>query len=218
MGEILYNGFTMRMRKKKWALPFIEAHRDLIIDLNENTSCLDETIDILEIGCGKGDFIVGYALKHPQSTCVAVEKDPNAIAVCGKKVVEAGLSNVRLYCGDGKYLPNVIQSDTITTIFLNHSDPWPKKHHARRRLTHEDFARLYRTWLKPEGTVVQKTDNAHFFDYSLVSMSHHGFELAQVWVNYQIGDDNDDVPSEYEMKFRGLNQPIYRAIYQVVKP
>ncbi len=206
------------MRKKKWALPFIEANRQLIIDLNETTSVLDGGVDILEIGCGKGDFIVGYAAKHPDLVCVAVEKDPNAIAVCGKKVVEAGLDNVRLYCGDGKYLPNVIQTDCVSMIFLNHSDPWPKKHHARRRLTHEDFVRLYQRWLKPGGKVVQKTDNAHFFDYSLVSLTHHGFELTKVWVDYQIGDDEDDVVSEYEMKFRDLDQPIYRAIYTVVKP
>ena len=199
-------------------MPFIEAHRDLVIDLDENTPSIDQTIDVLEIGCGTGDFIVGYALKHPQFQCVAVEKDPNAIAVAARKVVDANITNVRFYCGDGKYLPNVIQPHTISTIFLNHSDPWPKKHHARRRLTHESFAQLYCMWLKPEGQLIQKTDNAHFFDYSLVSLTHHGFQLSQVWVNYQIDDDPDDVSSEYEMKFRGLGQPIYRAIYTVVQP
>lgn len=206
------------MRKKKWALPFIESHRDLVFDLDENTQVIDKPFDVLEIGCGKGDFIVGYAKKHPQLQCVAVEKDPNAIAVAARKVVESGIENVRFYCGDGKYLPALIRPHTVAKIFLNHSDPWPKKHHARRRLTHESFAKLYLTWLKGDGELIQKTDNAHFFDYSLVSLTHSGFELKQVWVNYQLEEDSDDVASEYEMKFRWLGQPIYRAIYTVVKP
>ena len=206
------------MRKKKWALPYIHAHSEVIQPLDENTKPLSKTCDILEIGCGKGDFIVGYAIKHPHYFCVAVEKDINAAAVATRKIVEADLSNVLVLCGDGKYLQQVIPNHSVQTIFLNHSDPWPKKHHAKRRLTHESYASLYQQWLQPKGQVIQKTDNAHFFDFSLVSMTHCGYSLSQVWVDYQIGDDADDVQSEYEMKFRQLGQPIYRAIYTVVEP
>lgn len=209
----------MRMRKKKWALPYIEAHPEIILTMNGTTPYPIDKSGFnrlhLEIGCGKGDFIVGLALKNEDDLCVAVEKDSNAAAVAAKKVEEAQLDNVKILCGDGAYLSDWIIEGSVDCIYLNHSDPWPKKCHEKRRLTYASFCQSYVKWLTQAGQLIQKTDNSGLFEYSLVSLTHHGFTLEKVWVNYPYQGDEDDVATEYEMKFRNLNQPIYRAIFMV---
>ena len=209
----------MRMRKKKWALPYIEAHPEIILTMNGSTPYPIDKSGFnrlhLEIGCGKGDFIVGLALKNEDDLCVAVEKDPNAAAVAAKKVEEAGIDNVKILCGDGAYLNDWLIAHSVDVIYLNHSDPWPKKCHEKRRLTYASFAQSYVNWLKEDGLLIQKTDNSGLFDYSLVSLTHNGFSLEQVWVDYPKEGDEADVTTEYESKFRSLNQAIYRAIFKV---
>lgn len=207
------------MRKKKWAMPYIDSHGEIIIKIDDVQPEVIDTTNYdrfhLEIGCGKGDFIIGLAQKNPTDLCIAVEKDPNAAAVAAKKVEELQLSNVRILLGDGALLSNWIKPHSVDVLYLNHSDPWPKNAHEKRRLTYKTFLDNYVLWLGEEGSLIQKTDNAHFFDYSLVSILSHQFMIEKLWVNYQVDDDPSDVLTEYERKFRDLNQPIYRAIFKV---
>lgn len=207
----------MRMRKKKWAVPFIEQYSNIAIALDENSSVLDTSgykKILVEIGCGKGDFICGIAKLYPDNLCIAVEKDINAAAVALKKIVEQDLNNIKLFIGDGKYLLNVLPDHNVSCIYLNHSDPWPKKAHEKRRLTYISFLQLYEQLLKKDGQLIQKTDNQHFFEYSLISITNYHFSLQEVHLNYDVTQYLDcDVKTEYEEKFLSLGQPIYKAVY-----
>ena len=106
----------------------------------------------------------------------------------------------------------------IDVIHLNFSDPWPKKRNSKRRLSHNSFLKKYYDLLSDDGQIILKTDNAKFFEFSLVELTHNNFSLENVWVNFRQEEHPEDAITEYESKFISLNQPIYRAIFvKVIK-
>lgn len=152
----------------------------------------------VEIGMGKGDFIYHMALKHPNINFIGIEKYSGVIARAVKKYPDT-LPNLRIINMDALNLKDVFNRE-IETIYLNFSDPWPKKRHARRRLTSEIFLNIYDYVFKNKRRIVMKTDNLILFASSLVSLSEYGYVLKDV--NLDLANSEiDNVPTEYENKF-----------------
>lgn len=152
----------------------------------------------LEIGMGKGDFIYNMALKYPQINFIGIEKYSGVIARAIKKYPDK-LNNLRIINMDAKNLNDVFKEE-IDTIYLNFSDPWPKKRHEERRLTSTSFLKIYDNVFRSTKKIVQKTDNLILFQSSLISLSQYGYKF----LNVNLDLANSDIPNvltEYEAKF-----------------
>ena len=129
----------------------------------------------LEIGAGKGDFIINKALSMPNINFIACEKYEAVLAQAAKKIntitkqTNNQINNLRLISNDAKNLLTFFAKGEIKQIFLNFSDPWPKKRHEKRRLTHKDFLKIYAVILANKGEIHLKTDNNIFFIHSLAN-------------------------------------------------
>ena len=155
----------MRMRKKKNLIPRMERCGDFLIrDPYERRGkwhdLMPEAREIrLELGCGKGRFTAGTAALEPDVLFIAVEMVPDAMVVAMERCVNAGLTNVYFVDANADQLPAFFEPEEVDRIYLNFSDPWPGNRHAKRRLTHGNFLKLYRQVLKMGGQIHFKTDN-----------------------------------------------------------
>ena len=127
------------------------------------------------------------------------------------KVLDSQAPNVRLLLVDGSDLTNYFEDGEIDLMYLNFSDPWPKKRHEKRRLTYKTFLDTYRQILPEHGEIHFKTDNRGLFEYSLASFSQYGMILKQVWLDLHASDFEGNVMTEYEEKFSKKGQVIYRV-------
>ncbi len=134
----------------------------------------------LEIGCGKGAFLLELAKQNPKTLYVAIEACREALLLAVEKVAEAGLSNVLFLSGDAKELAEIFSPGEVDKIYLNFSDPWPKSRHAKRRLTAPSFLSVYRNILKEGGAIRQKTDHALLFESSLENYRAAGWTLEDL--------------------------------------
>ncbi len=164
----------------------------------------------LELGCGKGKFTVETAIAHPEINLIAVEKVENILVLAMEKAMEAEVRNLRFLNIDAKNLTDIFAEHEIDRIYLNFSDPWPKKRHAKRRLTSERFLPIYRQILTENGAVHMKTDNRALFDYSLQSFEDNGYRLEHVTFDLHHSDFKDNIMTEYEMNFSSQGYPIHR--------
>ncbi len=156
----------------------------------------------LEIGCGKGDFVKGMAQNHPDVNFIAVEKATDIIVLALEKIREAGLSNVRFINCDAELLPEYFPVEMFDTIYINFCDPWPKKRHAKRRLTSPVFLELFKKILTKDGSIHFKTDNRDLFDYSLETFPECGYRLEEVTFDLHTEElPYDNVKTEYERNF-----------------
>lgn len=207
----------MRLRNKPWAKDFMAAHPDVLIHEDEGTSIDWKTVFgnenpiHVEVGTGKGQFIIGMAIANPEVNYIGIEHFDNVIVSALEKVIEAEKpSNLRLLRGNGANLGDLFQEGQLDRIYLNFSDPWPKSRHAKRRLTHELFLARYEAVLKKRGEIHFKTDNRKLFEYSLVSMSAYGMILQDISLDLHAEMPEDNIMTEYEEKFSAKGQPIYR--------
>lgn len=212
----------MRVRKKKHGAERIEACAELKI---ANPSDMLEGYDKIfgndhpvhmEIGCGKGNFICSMAKLYPDINFIAVEKVADVCCVALEKAkasaAERENDNLRFLIGDAKILAENAKPKSLDCIYLNFSDPWPKKGHAKRRLTNRGFLEIYRNMLKNDGVLRLKTDNQNLFEYSLEE-----FEAVGATVLWQTRDLHaseksiDNVMTEYEKNFSEKGSPICSA-------
>lgn len=217
----------MRMRKKKNLEERLSAVSDILFtsdieNRNFNTAKDEkEYIDFdswfskkqplyLEIGCGKGKFAYTFAKEHPEINLVAVEKSGNVIVEACEKTKEMGLSNLKFIKCGAEYLEKYFKAQSVERIFLNFSCPFPKKAYATHRLTHERFLNIYKNLLTQGAEIHQKTDNIHFFEFSLESFSNNGFAFKNVSLDLHKSDFEGNIETEYEQKFSSLGFPIYR--------
>lgn len=214
----------MRLRNKPWAREFIQNHPEIVIPNPEdykgrwNELFGNEHPLHIEVGSGKGKFIVEMALAHPEINYIGIEMYDKVIVSALEKALEAGSpSNLRLLKVNGEELEKFFQKNDVHRIYLNFSDPWPKKRHAKRRLTHERFLKIYESILIDNGEIHFKTDNRGFFEFSLVSMSQYGMVLKDVSLDLHANEPEDNIRTEYEEKFSSMGQPIYRLEAQFVK-
>lgn len=212
----------MRLRNKKWARP--------LLDSLEKLSIKDGTIYkgkwqeefknsnpiYLEIGMGKGDFICGLASKNPHINFIGIERAETVAAIALKKISNLELSNVRIMNVDAAKLEEIFEEKEISQIYLNFSDPWPKKRTTKKRLTYFTYLDMYKSILIENGKVIFKTDNRGLFDFSVESFKEHNWKLENLDYNYPLTDTIIDVPTEYERRFRDSGNPIHRleAIYE----
>lgn len=208
----------MRPHKKKNCAQRFEACGDIVIkDLKETGNCSEELFGNskplrIEIGCGKGDFIVGTAKNEPDVNFLAVEKVGDVLVMAAEKVKNAELTNVRVCCIDATELSEIFSEGSIDRIYLNFSDPWPKARHAKRRLTYKTFLEIYKKILKPDGAIFFKTDNRPLFDFSLEEMKEFGMRLEKVTYDLHNSEYMEgNVMTEYERRFSGMGVSINRV-------
>lgn len=165
---------------------------------------------VLEIGCGKGKFACEYAKTHPEQNVIAVEKYGNVIVEACERAIEDGIDNLYFIKGNAEYLPKYIKDGSVERIFLNFSCPFPKNKYAIHRLTHHRFLSIYRLLLCEGGEIHQKTDNMHFFEFSIEEFSQNGFALKNVSLDLHRSGFEDNIMTEYEARFSSMGMPIYR--------
>lgn len=207
----------MRLRHKPWAVEFIEEHPDVIIanpeDFKGNWSAVfgnDNPVHI-EVGTGKGQFVLGMARQNPNINYIGIELFDSVIVCALERIIEAEKpANLRLLKVNGAKLEEYFAKGDVARVYLNFSDPWPKARHAKRRLTHEGFLKLYENVLIDNGEVHFKTDNRGLFEYSLMSMNEYGMSLNYVSLDLHANMPEDNIMTEYEEKFSAKGQPIYR--------
>ena len=210
------------MRKKHWAKDMIAQRTDCVIytpeEMRGNWKSLAPGEEIrVEIGSGKGDYWIKMSHQYPEILWIAIEKDESCVGITLKKALDCTEKNMKIINGDAASLYEWFGDNEVDVIHLNFSDPWPKKRQTKRRLTYGTFLDNYRNILKPDGKVIMKTDNAKLFEYSLVSFGENGWKLSEVSVDYRRDEHPEDAITEYEASFMELGQPIYRAVWNVVK-
>lgn len=175
---------------------------------NEHQICI-------EIGMGKGQFLMNLARQNPQINYIGIERYTSVLLRAVQKLEENPLPNVRFLCVDASLLPEIFEKGEVDRIYLNFSDPWPKDRHARRRLTSPDYLARYAHILAEDGQIEFKTDNQDLFTYSLEQI-----QSSSIWkLDASTRDLHKDpemskgnIMSEYESKFSGIGNPICKLI------
>jgi tRNA (guanine-N(7)-)-methyltransferase len=207
----------MRTRYNPQANDIIENFDRFIKDREKLQGILNTDKKIcIEIGMGKGDFISNMAKLNPDNVYIGIELSPQVLALAIKKLnrfeEENGLSLKNLYfmSFDALKLLDYFSENQVDVLYLNFSDPWPKKRHTKRRLTYKDFLENYKKVLKKDGIIEFKTDNRGLFEYSLVSMQNFGMEFIEVYLDLH-KTEVFNVETEYEKKFSPFG-PIYKLV------
>lgn len=156
----------------------------------------------LEIGMGKGDFIINMALSYPNINFIGMEKYESVMVRAIEKLENVELNNLKLIRYDATTIDKVFDRE-IDTLYLNFSDPWPKKRHAKRRLTSPIFLNLYEKIFANTNKIIQKTDNIGLFAYSLETLNNHGYKFEKVSLDLH-KENIPNVKTEYETKFASL--------------
>lgn len=163
----------------------------------------------LEMGCGKGKFLIQQARLHPQHNYIGVEGQERVLLRSAQNALESGLSNVLFVCEFVKELDDYFAPGEISGLFLNFSDPWPKARHAKRRLTHRRFLESYRKILKPGGEIQFKTDDDALFDFSVEEFRSSGFTILEISYDlHSSGLKAKEVTTDYEEKFKRWEKKI----------
>lgn len=195
----------MRLRNDKRAKNILEESRYIILNPEENKGRWNSIFNndkpiYIEIGMGKGDFIIGNAKKYPNINFIGIEMYDTVMSKAVKKAEKESLDNLRLIRMDARLIEEVFDHE-IDLIYLNFSDPWPKNRNAKRRLTHERFLNRYENIFKDKKTIFMKTDNVHLFEFSLESLSEFGYKLRNISLDLHNSDYEDNIMTEYEKKF-----------------
>lgn len=206
----------MRLRNKSWAKPLIAAHPDMIsiapkgMQGKWQEKFAENQPLQLEVGSGKGRFIIGMAKAHPNQNFIAMELQEVAIAYILRKQAELKLPNLHLILGDGADLSEYFAPEEVAGLFLNFSDPWPKSRHEKRRLTYKSFLAQYQSIMKKDAPLQFKTDNQGLFEYSLVSMNNYGmvYDLVSLDLHKDTRVEGN-IETEYEQKFSAKGGRIY---------
>ena len=207
----------MRMRKKKHREDRMANCSELIIEniadyKNDIKAVFGDGKPLhMEIGCGKGKFILETAKRNPDINFIAVEKCLDVLVLALEKVKAEGLSNIKFAAGDVSMFADFDTASTCDIIYLNFCDPWKKNKYAKRRLTHANFLEIYKKLLKDGGAVYFKTDNRQLFEFSLNSFSDYGLRLKNITLDLHNSKFEGNIMTEYETNFSNLGQPIYRC-------
>lgn len=182
------------LEKSKYYLKTPEEYKGRFSELFKNNNNI-----MLEIGMGKGDFLIGMAEKYPNLNFIGVEKYESVLARALQKLEGKDLTNLYIISYDAIKIDEVLDNE-IDTIYLNFSDPWPKNRHYKRRLTYRDFLKIYDKCFQGDCHIVLKTDNDGLFESSLVELSNFGYTFNKISLDlWNSGLDN--IMTEYENKF-----------------
>lgn len=208
----------MRIRRKKHLEERVEKVNDLLIIADRDIQNVNLAIQDkkyfdyeklfgnnnpveIEIGCGKGSFIVQKAKQNPNVNFIAVELLQNIIVMACEYAKKEGLTNIRFFNSGAEYLPRYIKENSITNIYLNFSPPFPKIGSESHRLTSDRFVLAYKSFLTDGGAIFQKTDDKEFFEYSFNKFVEHGFDVEDV-TDKIAGGQIANIETEYEKMFK----------------
>lgn len=216
----------MRMRKKKHLDERLAECSNLLTLISDDSNYLTaiekkEYIDtkalfgndnpvVLEIGCGKGKFAYELAKSNPNINVLALEKCANVLVIACENAMKENIENLRFLRIGAEFLEKYIAPESIERIYLNFSCPYPKRAYENRRLTNPRFLKSYKAILKKDAEIHQKTDNMHFFEYSIEQLTGYGFSLKNVSLDLHNSEFEGNIETEYEHKFASQGMPIYR--------
>ena len=202
----------MRLRNVKGASKRIEQSPYIINnykDYKGNFSSLflnNNPINI-EIGMGKGLFIINMAKNNPDINYIGIEKFDSVMVRAIEKLESENIPNLKLIKMDAEKIDEIFNQE-IDKVYLNFSDPWPKDRHEKRRLTSKIFLNKYDKIFKSLNNIVFKTDNRKLFEYSLKSFTDYGYQIKTICLDLH-NDEIPNVETEYEIKFSSKGYPIY---------
>ena len=202
---------SVRLRNVKNKEEILNSSNILILDYQKHKGMWKEEFQnnnplYIEIGMGKGTFILENALQNPNVNFIGIEKYDSIVARAIQKIESNDElpKNLRLLRMDAKSINEAFENE-VDRIYLNFSDPWPKKRHSERRLTSNTFLKLYDNIFKKDKEIIMKTDNKDLFEYSLVSLSNNGYVLEKVSLDLHNSDIENNIMTEYEKKFSEKN-------------
>lgn len=213
----------MRLRNIPGADDAIAIHPYVVQNAKENKNKWSDVFENanpihIEIGMGKGQFILSLAKKNPHINYIGIERY-SSVLVRGLERLELeefqNLANIKFLCIDARELPEIFGVGEIDKIYLNFSDPWPKSKHARRRLTSKEFLKRYETILRASGNIEFKTDNRGLFDFSLEEVKEaHSWNIEAVTfdLHHDANMKQGNIMTEYEEKFSSMGNPIHKMI------
>lgn len=199
----------MRLRKKWWARPELEESNLFVPKASVNKGKWNEVFGnsnpiYLELGCGRGDFLVQHASNNPNINYLAVDLKDEVLIYGLHKLQEKNIENARLTAMNIDYIEDVFEKDEVSKIYINFCNPWPKDRHNKRRLTHTRFLSKYKNFLKPGSEVWFKTDDTDLFNASQEYFKESGFEIEFLTYDLHKSDFEGNIMTEYETKFTGL--------------
>ena len=209
----------MRLRNVPNAQEILDSHPNLVVkdakgqkgkwaELFDNNNPLH-----LEIGMGKGQFIIGMAKLHPEINFIGIERYESVLVRALQALIaEDNLTNVRLLKVDATYITDYFDQGELAHLYLNFSDPWPKFRHAKRRLTSRQFLGRYKEILVKDAQIWFKSDNRHLFEFSLLELNAYGMVFEEVCLNLHQDEPEDNIRTEYEETWSAKGYPIYRIV------
>lgn len=206
----------MRARHKKWAAPFLEEHPELVFTSIDPSSSFWKGPLYLEIGAGKGDFSISFAAKYPDRHLLALERDVSIAGLFAKKAIAASTTNLRIAPMDFDMIFEGIKDFRFERIYLNFSDPWPKKKHWKRRLTTSSRLIEMASLLCENGEIRFKSDNDVLYAFTKDEAPKANLLITDDEADYPF-DESDDFLTEYEKAFRSEGKPIHRLIMRKAK-
>ena len=213
--NLCYNnyGVFMRQRNVKNKKEIINNSKYIILNPQEFKSKWKNVFNnsnpiYIEIGMGKGDFILENAIRHPKINFIGIEKFDSIMALAIKKIEKYDIENLRLIRIDAISINDIFNKE-ISKVYLNFSDPWPKPRHAKRRLTSEVFLEKYEDIFKNDKVIEMKTDNQGLFEYSLKSFNNNDYKIEEISLDLHHSDCENNIMTEYERKFSAQNNRIY---------
>lgn len=214
----------MRLRNIPRAEGVLNECKEVVKNPSVHRGCWDQVFGNthpihIEIGMGKGQFLLALAARNPQINYIGIERYSSVLLRAVEKYQslpeDAVPSNIRFLCIDARELTDIFAPGEVARIYLNFSDPWPKARHARRRLTSPDFFQVYDGILSLDGTVEFKTDNRGLFDYSVEELNHSQlFTISACTfdLHHDAKMNPGNIMTEYEEKFSSAGNPICKLI------
>ena len=204
----------MRLKNVKNAKNIVNSSNYIVENPEEHKGNWNKVFDndkeiYIEIGMGKGDFIIGMAKLYPNINFIGIEMFDSVMARAVQKLEEENIPNLKLIRMDANEIENVFDKE-IDRIYLNFSDPWPKNRHSKRRLTSHTLLSKYDSVFKGEKIIMQKTDNIDLFAFSIESLSTYGYTLKNVTLDLANNPVENNVETEYEKKFKAIDKKICR--------
>ena len=163
----------------------------------------------LELGMGRGDFIINMALKYPNINFIGLELNESQTATAASRLTDKNIKNLKLICCDAKEIVDIFGKE-IDTIYLTFSEPWPKAHDESKRFTHISYLKLYDRIFKKHKHIILKTDNKGFFAYSLETLSQYWYEFNRVSLDLH-NEENpiNNIMTDFEKQYYKEGRPIY---------
>jgi len=210
---IIVIGDRVRLRNVKNAKAQIESSSYILLEPKQYCGKFQKLFGnnnpiYIEIGMGKGQFIINNALQYPNINFIGIEKYDSVIVRAIQKLEDKELSNLKLIRMDALEINEVFNKE-IDKIYLNFSDPWPKDKHEHRRLTSKQFLQKYDFIFKSEKNIVMKTDNRKLFEFSIKSFNNYGYKIKNLSLDLYNDDHETNISTEYEDKFVSCGQVIY---------